>query len=82
MAVVSAAAVGVPARAQPSGAVERRFQDQQLRDELLQLEQRQERIDQEQLITPTAPEEKEGESYFRLHSWSILRMPAVTPLSE
>lgn len=61
LGVLSVAAVGVPAKAQPSGAVERRFQDQQLRDELRQLEQQQERIDQEQLITPAAPEEKEGE---------------------
>jgi len=61
LVVGGGAAVGVPAQAQPSGAVERRFQDQQLRDELRQLEQQQERIDQEQLITPASPEEKEGE---------------------
>lgn len=47
--------------AQPSGAVERRFTDQQLRDELNQLQRQQERLDQEPLLqSPTPPQPIRG----------------------
>lgn len=61
LAVLGATAAGSPAKAQPSGTVERRFQDQQLRDELRQLEQQQQRLDQQQLITPPVEQPQDGE---------------------
>lgn len=42
-----------PGHAQPSGAVERRFQDEQLRQELRQLDQQQERLNREPLLVPS-----------------------------
>ena len=44
-----------PVCAQLSGDVERRFQDQQLREELRQLQRQQERLDQEPLFQAPAP---------------------------
>ncbi len=46
----------LPAWAQPSGSVERRFQDQQLRDELNQLDRRQEQLDRDPpIVLPAQP---------------------------
>ena len=46
----------LPAWAQPSGSVERRFQDQQLRDELNQLDRRQEQLDRDPpIVVPVQP---------------------------
>lgn len=42
-----------PIQAQTSGSVERRFQDEQLRQDLRELEQQQERLNQEPLLTPS-----------------------------
>ena len=42
-----------PVRAQPSGAVQRRFQDQQLRDQLQELDRQQQRDGQERLQAPS-----------------------------
>ena len=50
----------IPACAQPSGAVERRFTDQQLRDELKQLQRQQERLDQEPLLQSPTPQPIRG----------------------
>ena len=53
LVVGGGAAVGLPAKAQPSGAVERRFQDQQLRDQLQELDRQQQRDAQERFLSPT-----------------------------